>query len=85
MEVIFTKKAIKDFEKIKKNPSLYSKVSALLDLLEKNPFETPPSYEKLMGFNNVYSRRVNIEHRLVYEVFLKEDKVKIIRMTTHYE
>lgn len=54
MEVIFIEQAIKDFEKIKKNPSLYSKVSALLDLLEKNPFETPPSYEKLMGFNNVF-------------------------------
>ena len=80
MEIVFTKQAAKDFEKIKQFPSLLKKVQNLLDLIERNPFENPPSYEKLFGFEHVYSRRSNIEHRLVYEVLGKELIVKIIRM-----
>ena len=86
MEIIFTRQAAKDFEKISQYPSLKVKVQALLNLISENPFECPPSYEKLMGFDgNVYSRRINIKHRLVYQVYEKENAIKIIRMWTHYE
>lgn len=85
MEIVFTKQAIKDFEKIKQNPTLHKKVIALLELIEENPYANPPSYEKLIGINNTYSRRINIQHRLVYQVYDIEKVVKIIRMLTHYE
>ncbi|MCQ2815335.1 MAG: Txe/YoeB family addiction module toxin [Bacilli bacterium] len=85
MEIVFTNQAIKDFEKIKQYSSLLKKVQNLLDLIENNPFETPPSYEKLIGFDSVYSRRINVQHRLIYEVYKKEQVIKIIRMWTHYE
>lgn len=85
MEIVFTKQAIKDFEKIKTNPSLLKKVRSLLELLEENPFATPPSYEKLINIPNTYSRRINIQHRLVYQVYDAEQTIKIIRMWTHYE
>ena len=80
MEIVFTKQAIKDFEKIKQNPTLHKKVIALLELIEENPYTNPPSYEKLIGINNTYSRRINIQHRLVYQVYDIEKVVKIIRM-----
>ena len=80
MEIVFTKQAAKDFEKIKQNPNLLKKVVALLNLIEDNPFSNPPSYEKLIGFESVYSRRINIQHRLVYQVYESEKIVKIIRM-----
>lgn len=85
MEVVFTKQAIKDFERIKDIPSLLKRAQDLLDLIKKNPFQYPPAYEKLVGFEHVYSRRINIKHRLVYEVFEKEKIVKVIRMWTHYQ
>ena len=85
MEIVFTKQAIKDFEKIKQNPTLHKKVISLLELIEENPYTNPPSYEKLIGINNTYSRRINIQHRLVYQVYDVEKVVKIIRMWTHYE
>lgn len=85
MEIVFTKQAIKDFERVKQNPTLYKKVIALLKLLEVNPYTNPPSYEKLIGINNTFSRRINIQHRLVYQVYDAEKVVKIIRMWTHYE
>lgn len=85
MEIIFTKQAEKDFNKIKENKILFEKVKYLLDLIEINPFANPPSYEKLIGFKNVYSRRINKEHRLIYEVIKEENIVKIIRMWSHYE
>ena len=75
----------KDFDKVKANPVLLKKVKALLSLIEINPFSKPPSYEKLIGFENVYSRRINVQHRLVYEVLEKQNTVKIIRMWTHYD
>ena len=84
-KVVFTKQALKDFEKIKKFPALEENVSALLTLILDNPFASPPSYEKLLGFKNVYSRRINIHHRLIYEVFEKEKIVRVIRMRGHYE
>ena len=85
MEIVFTKQAAKDFENIKQNPTLLKKVVALLDLIERNPFATPPTYEKLIGFESVYSRRINIQHRLVYQVYENKKTIKIIRMWTHYD
>lgn len=85
MEIVCTKQAIKDYEKVSKIPSLKSKTDSLLELIEKDPFQNPPSYEKLLGFKNVYSRRINITHRLVYEVRKEENTVVVIRMWTHYE
>lgn len=80
MEIVFTKQALKDAEKLKQFPSLNDKAKSLVELLEKNPFETPPAYEKLIGFENVYSRRINIQHRLIYEVRKEENTVVVIRM-----
>ena len=85
MEIVYSKQSFKDYEKLKQFPKLVEKVKALIELLKKNPFETPPSYEKLIGFENVYSRRINVQHRLVYEVRKEENVVVIIRMWTHYE
>ena len=83
MEIVFSKQSFKDYEKLNQFPKLVEKVKALIELLKKNPFETPPSYEKLIGFENVYSRRINIQHRLVYEVRKEENVEVIIRMWTH--
>lgn len=80
MEIVFTKQAIKDFEKIKQNSTLHKKVIALLELLEVNPYTNPPSYEKLIGIENTYSRRINVQHRLVYQVYDNKKIIKIIRM-----
>lgn len=85
MEVVFSKQSYKDYEKLKQYPSLVEKVKALVELLKDNPYTTPPSYEKLIGFNNIYSRRINNWYRLVYEIREKEGIVVIIRMFTHYE
>ena len=85
MEIVFTKQTIKDFEKIKQNLTIHKIVVALLELLESNPYTNPPSYEKLIGINNTYSRRINIQHRLVYQVYDEEKVIKIIRMWTRYE
>ena len=65
---------------------LREKVNELITLLEKNPFKTPPPFEKLLGdLSGAFSKRINITHRLVYQVYKKEKIVKIIRMWTHYE
>lgn len=85
MEIVFTHQAVKDFEKIKQNPVLLKKVVALLNLIEGNPFTNPPSYEKLIGFEGVYSRRINVQHRLVYQVYEEKKIIKVIRMWTHYD
>lgn len=80
MEIVYSKQSFKDYEKLKQFPSLVEKVKALIELLEGNPYQTPPSYEKLLGFDNVYSRRINNQHRLVYEIRKEENVVVIIRM-----
>lgn len=85
MEIVYSKQSFEDYEKLKQYPKLVDKVKALVELLANNPFETPPAYEKLIGFENVYSRRINIKHRLIYEVRKDENTVVIIRMWTHYE
>ncbi len=84
-ELVFTKQAQKDS---KKNAAagLRDKTERLLDLLRKNPFQTPPPYEKLVGdLAGAYSRRINIQHRLVYQVLEQEKVVKVLRMWTHYD
>ena len=84
-KIIFTKMAQKDAKKIKR-AGLKSQVENILSIIQKNPFQNPPSYEKLVGdLSGAYSRRINIQHRLVYQVLTEEKTVKIIRMWTHYE
>ena len=84
-QVVFTKQAQKD---AKKNAvaGLQEKTERLLSILRKNPFQNPPPYEKLVGdLAGAYSRRINIQHRLVYQVLEQERMVKVLRMWTHYE
>ena len=84
-ELAFSKQALKDAKKVKA-AGLKPRVEELLALLEKDPFQRPPSFEKLVGdLAGAYSRRINIHHRLVYEVFTKEHVVRVLRMWTHYE
>ncbi|MBU6291646.1 MAG: Txe/YoeB family addiction module toxin [Burkholderiaceae bacterium] len=81
----YSKYALKDAKKLSA-AGLKDKAQVLLDLLERDPFQNPPPYEKLVGdLNGAYSRRINIQHRLVYEVFPKEKTVRILKMWTHYE
>ena len=84
-KIVYTRQAIKDSKKIE-SANLKPKVVKLLDLLKTNPYTTHPSFEKLLGdLSGAYSRRINIHHRLVYQLYDKEKTVKIIRMWTHYE
>lgn len=84
-QVVFAKHAVKDAKKLAA-AGLKPKAQALLDLLAQDPFQTPPPYEKLVGdLAGAYSRRINIQHRLVYEVFTRERVVRVLRMWTHYE
>lgn len=81
----YSKYAVKDAQKIEKC-NLKRTVQDLIAILKNNPFQNPPPYEKLLGdLSGKYSRRINIQHRLVYEVFEKEKTVRILRMWTHYE
>ncbi len=83
--VAYSKFALKDAKKLSA-AGLRDKARALLDILEIDPFQNPPPYEKLVGdLRGAYSRRINIQHRLVYEVFRKEKTVRVLRMWTHYE
>jgi toxin YoeB len=83
--LVYTSQAKKDAKKVASS-GLKSKALALLELLERDPFETPPRYEKLVGdLEGAYSRRINIQHRLVYQVLEDEKVVKVLRMWTHYE
>lgn len=84
-KIVFTKQAQKDAKKLSKS-GLRSKAEKLLDVLKQDPFQYPPAYEKLVGdLAGAYSRRINIQHRLVYQVLTDEQVVKVIRMWTHYE
>lgn len=83
--VVFTKQAQKDARKLAA-AGLRPKAERLLALLAQDPFQTPPSYEKLLGdLAGAYSRRINIQHRLVYQVDREQMTVKVIRLWTHYE
>ena len=84
-ELFFTKQAQKDAKKLAR-ASLKPKAEKLLAFIKENPFQNPPPYEKLIGdLSGAYSRRINIQHRLVYQVYEKERIIKVIRLWTHYE
>ncbi len=92
--VVFTKQALKDLENLKKS-GISNKAKMLVDVIRENPYQNPPSFEKLVGnLDGILSRRINIQHRLVYQVYAEpvvidgveyEGTVKIIRMWTHYD
>ena len=84
-QVVFAKHALKDAKKLSA-AGLREKTEELLEVLAQDPFQNPPPYEKPVGdLEGAYSRRINIQHRLVYEVFKKERMVRVLRMWTHYE
>lgn len=84
-KVVYTKNAAKDISKLKA-VNLSNKAQNLIELIKENPFQNPPPYEKLLGnLSGLYSRRINIQHRLVYEVLEDIKTVKIISMWSHYE
>lgn len=84
-QLFFTKQAAKDAKKIAAS-GLKEKTKALLGIIQNNPYQTPPPYEKLVGdLTGAYSRRINIQHRLVYQILEEDQAVKVIRMWTHYE
>jgi len=83
--LVFTKRAQKDARKVAA-AGLRDKAQALLDILAEDPFQSPPPFEKLVGdLAGAYSRRINIQHRLVYQVLKDDHTVKVLRMWTHYE
>ena len=84
-KVVFTKQAQKDARKMA-GVGLKPKAKKLVEILNEDPFRKPPPYEKLAGdLSGAYSRRINVQHRLIYQVLKKEKIVKVIRMWTHYE
>lgn len=93
-KIVFTKQAVKDLDNLKKS-GISAKAKLLVDLIKNDPYQNPPRYEKLVGkLEGILSRRINIQHRLVYQVYEEEFEendikykgvVKIIRMWTHYE
>ena len=84
-ELVYAKHAMKDAKKLAAS-GLKSKAQELLDILASDPFQNPPPFEKLVGdLTGAYSRRINIQHRIVYEVFSKKKIVRVLRMWTHYE
>jgi toxin YoeB len=84
-QIVFVKQALKDAKKLSAN-GLKQKAQERLVILEKNPFQNPPPYEKLVGdLAGAYSRRINIQYRLIYEIYVQEKVVRVLRMWTHYE
>jgi toxin YoeB len=84
-ELVYTKQARKDAKQLNSS-NLREKAQSLLEIIKINPYQNPPPYEKLIGdFDGAYSRRINIQHRLVYEVIESENTIKVLRMWTHYE
>ena len=83
--LVYSKYALKDAKKLT-TAGLKDKAQALLDILEVDLLQNPPPYEKLVGdLKGAYSRRINIQHRLVYELFRKEKTIRVLRMWSHYE
>ena len=84
-KIEYNKKAVKDIQKLKQN-KLDKKAKQLIDLIKTNPLQNPPPYEKLIGdLKQYYSRRINIQHRLVYKINEETKTIKILSMWTHYE
>lgn len=83
-KIYYTKQAKKDSKKLAS--SGLKKTQELLTIIQENPFQNPPSYEKLVGdLDGAYSRRINIQHRIVYQVLEEENAAKVLRLWTHYE
>ena len=83
--IVFTPQAAKDVKKLRRS-GLKPKAEALLEIVRTDPFQSPPPFEKLLGdLAGAFSRRINIHHRLVYQILRRERIVKVIRMWTHYE
>ena len=83
--LVFTRQALKDAKKVKAE-GLKKKAEGILEILRQDPYRQPPPFEKLIGdLLGAYSRRINIQHRVVYQVFEEEHTVKVLRMWTHYE
>jgi Txe/YoeB family toxin of toxin-antitoxin system len=83
--IVFTKQAQKDAKKLAA-AGLRNKAEKLLGILRENPYTTPPTYEKLLGdLSGAYSRRINIQHRLIYQILDNEKVIKVIRLWAHYE
>ncbi|MBL1292875.1 MAG: Txe/YoeB family addiction module toxin [Thiotrichales bacterium] len=83
-ELVYTKQAQKDAKKLVAS-GLKNKAQSLLNIIKSDPFQRPPPYEKLVGdLSGAYSRRINIQHRLVYQIYEKEKIIKVIRLWTHY-
>lgn len=84
-KIVYTKTAAKDIPKLK-GAHLDEKAKALIEILRSDPYQMPPPYEKLVGdLNGAYSRRINLQHRLVYEVYEAEQTIKILSLWIHYE
>ena len=84
-KIYFTKQAKKDAKKLAA-AGLKGKAEELLHIIQENPYQTPPTYEKLVGdLNGAYSRRINIQHRFVYQILDDQNAIKVLRMWTHYE
>lgn len=84
-EVVYARQALKDAKKLAAS-GLKLKAQELITVLANDPFQNPPPFEKLVGdLTGTYSRRINIQHRIVYEVFAKEKIMRVLRMWTHYE
>ena len=84
-ELVYTKQAQKDAKKLSAS-GLKKKAQELLEIIKENPYQNPPPYEKLVGdLFGAYSRRINIQHRLVYQVYENKNTIKVIRLWTHYE
>ena len=84
-QIVYAKQALKDAKKLSAS-GLKAKAEELLGILRVNPLQNPQPFEKLVGdLDGAYSRRINIQHRLVYEIFVEEGTVRVLRMWTHYE
>ncbi len=84
-ELVYTKQAQKDAKKLAAS-GLKNKAQLLLEIIKNDPYQKPPPYEKLVGdLSGAYSRRINIQHRLVYQIYEKEHVIKVIRLWTHYD
>lgn len=84
-EIVFTRQAQKDAKRLA-SAGLKQKAQKLLEVIRENPFHNPPPYEKLIGdLSGAYSRRINIQHRFVYQVYQQERIIKVLRLWTHYE
>ena len=83
--LIFSKQSLKDAKRLKR-ANLWKNAENLFNILRQNPFQNPPPYEKLVGdLEGVFSRRINIQHRLIYQTNEREKTIRVLRMWTHYE